>query len=73
MTNEELVGLLSNEINVQKLIVNYIGNSVAKCKDEDFKKKIHYLLTYLDCGAYEENVRLGFRIFARELEKNIEL
>lgn len=73
MKNEELVGLLSKELNVQELLVNCIGISVATCKDEDFKKKIQYTLSYLDCDAYEESVRRGFRIFAKELEKVLEL
>ena len=72
MTDEELVKLLSKELNVQELLVNCIGISVAKCKNEDFRKKIQSILAYLDCDAYEENVRHGFRIFANELEKIIE-
>ena len=73
MKNEELVGLLSKELNVQELLVNCIGISVAKCKDADFQSKIQSVLAYLDCDAYEENIRQGFRIFAKELEKAMEL
>jgi len=72
MNNEELVNILSKELNVQAMLVNCIGISVAKVKDVDFKKKIQNTLAYLDCGAYEEDVRMGFRIFAKELEKIIE-
>ena len=69
MKNEELLNILSKELNVQELLVNYIGISVAKCKDVDFRKKIQSVLDYLDCDAYEDKVRNGFRIFAKELEK----
>lgn len=72
MKNEELVNILSKELNVQELLVNCIGTAIAKCKDVDFKKKIQSILAYLDCDAYEEDVRVGFRIFAKELEKIIE-
>ena len=72
MKNEELVNILSKELNVQAMLVNCIGISVAKVKDVDFKKKIQNTLAYLDCDTYEEDVRMGFRIFANELEKIIE-
>lgn len=72
MTNEELVNILSKELNVQAMIFNCIGLSMAKVKDVDFKKKIQNTLAYLDCDSYGEDVRLGFRIFANELEKVVE-
>jgi len=72
MKNEELVNILSKELNVQAMLVNCIGISVAKVKDVDFKKKIQNTLAYLDCNVYEEDVRMGFRIFANELEKVVE-
>ena len=72
MKNEEIVNILSKELNVQAMLFNCIGISVAKVKDVDFRKKIQNTLAYLDCDAYDENVRHGFRIFAKELEKIIE-
>lgn len=57
---------------MSKKYLNCIGISVAKVKNVDFKKKIQNTLAYLDCDAYEDKVRNGFRIFAKELEKIIE-
>jgi len=72
MTNEELINIILKELDVQAMLVNCIGISVAKVKDVDFKKKIQNTLAYLDCNVYEEDVRMGFRIFANELEKVVE-
>ena len=73
MKNEEFLNLLSKKLNVQELLVQCIGISVAKCKDTDFQSKIQSVLAYLDCDAYEDSVRQGFRLFAKELEKAMEL
>lgn len=69
MTNEAIVDILNNScgISLQKMIIESIGMTMAKVKDEDFKKKIEQTLAYLDCEAYNDEARGGFRIFAKQL------
>lgn len=74
MTNEAIVDILNNScsISLQKMIIESIGMTMAKVKDEDFKKKIEQTLAYLDCEAYNDEARGGFRIFANQLLRIID-
>lgn len=69
MTNDGIIEIVKETCLIQNLIVDCLGNTLLKCKDEDFKKKIEQLLANLDCDGTKDDVRLGYRIFARELLK----
>lgn len=67
MKNEEIIEIVKQTCNVQDLLIGCIGNTLLRCKEEDFKKKIEKTLEYLDCDAYNDEARGGFRIFAKQL------
>lgn len=71
MKNEEIIEIVKQTCNIQDMLVGCIGNTLLRCKEEDFKKKIERTLAYLDCDAYPDDTRLGFRIFAKQLLKII--
>lgn len=72
MTNEEIIKIVKQTCNIQDLLIGCIGNTLLRCKEEDFKKKIEQTLLYLDCDAYRDDTRTGFRIFARELLNSLD-
>lgn len=68
MRNEEIVNVVASMVNPAKLA----ADTTCRIKDEDFLKKIDSVLSYYDCGAYKDETREGFRIFASELKKLIQ-
>lgn len=70
MNNQEIVEIFKKECLPQA--ASAIFTSLVKIKDADFKKRIEQTLSYLDCEAYDDNIRKGFRIFAREMINQIE-
>lgn len=64
MDNEGIVKVVSELCNPIELV----AKTTCKVKDEDFVKKIDYVLSTLDCDAYKDDARAGFRIFAKELK-----
>jgi len=71
MTNEEIIKIVNETCSIQNTIVTCIGQTLLQCKEEDFKKKITSLLTYLNNEDYNEHTKFGFDIFAKELLKII--
>lgn len=67
MKNSEIINIAKQELDVVKVI----ASSVCQIKDEDVKAKIDYVLKYLDCDAYNDQARSGFRIFAQKLKELI--
>jgi len=68
MDNAEIIKIFKEEFDI-KMLVDVIGTPILKVKDADILKKIDALLKYLDCdGYYKEDVRQGFRIFAKEFK-----
>lgn len=39
----------------------------CRLKDESFKQLIEKTLKYMDCDAYTDSARVGFRAFAKQL------
>lgn len=72
MKNEEIIEIVKQTCNVQDLLIGCIGNTLLRCKEEDFKKKIEQTLAYLDCDTYLDDARAGFRLFAKQLLKIID-
>ena len=68
MGNAEIIKIFKEEFDI-KMLVDVIGTPILKVKDADTLKKIDDLLKYLDCDGYKEEVRKGFRIFAKELKE----
>ena len=67
MSNEEIIKIVNDTCSIQNIVVTCIGQTLLRCKEEDFKKKVEYVLQYLDCDAYNDEARGGFRIFAKKL------
>jgi len=65
MSNGEILNLVKDEFS----IVDVIGSTILRIKDEDTKARIDDLLRYMDCEAYNEHAREGFRIFAKRLKE----
>ena len=65
MSNGEILNLVKEEFN----IVDAVGGTILRIKDEDTKARIDGLLRYMDCEAYNEHAREGFRIFAKRLKE----
>lgn len=40
MKNEEIIKIVKQTYNIQDLLIGCIGNTLLRCKEEDFKKKI---------------------------------
>lgn len=72
MTNEEIIKICKETFNLQDALIGVIGQTVLAVKSEDIKNKIEGVLVYLDCAGTKDDVRLGFRIFAKELLKIID-
>ena len=72
MKNEEIIKIVNETCSIQNIVVTCIGQTLLRCKEEDFKKKIEQTLAYLDCDAYLDDARSGFRIFAKQLLKIID-
>lgn len=72
MKNEEIIEIVKQTCNIQDLLIGCIGNTLLRCKEEDFKKKVEQTLSYLDCDAYRDDTRIGFRVFAVHLINIIE-
>lgn len=72
MKNEEIIEIVKQTCNIQDLLIGCIGNTLLRCKEEDFKKKIEQTLSYLDCDEYRDDVRIGFRVFAEQLLRIID-
>ena len=72
MTNEEILKTVEREAEFLRVnMARGIGEIVCKIKDDDFKKKIEDTLKYMDCEAYTNNCRTGFRLFAERLLKTL--
>ncbi|MBR4625822.1 MAG: hypothetical protein IKO56_09840 [Alphaproteobacteria bacterium] len=67
MKNEEIIEIVKQTCSIQDIVVGCIGTTLLRCKEEDFKRKIEQTLAYLDCEAYNDDARGGFRIFAKTL------
>lgn len=67
MKNEEIIKIVNETCSIQNIVVTCIGQTLLRCKEEDFKRKIEQTLAYLDCDAYNDEARGGFRIFAKQL------
>jgi len=63
MDNEEIKQFIVKNVKYEE----HLSDIVCQIKDEDFQAKIQNVLKYLDCDAYNESAREGFRIFARHL------
>lgn len=72
MTNEEILKNVEREAELLRVnMARGIGEIVCEIKDDDFKKKIEDTLKYMDCEAYTNSCRTGFRLFAERLLKTL--
>ena len=72
MTNEEILKTVESGLELLRVdMARGIGEIICKIKDDDFKKKIEDTLKYMDCEAYTNSCRTGFRLFAEHLLKTL--